>query len=82
MLIIQGLPYARDRLWQQCANYAPTGSSFLGREGTTLVKTKGLRKSFGLRGGESGLGGTCIGFGNGFAGGKPRGGSGFINHLD
>ena len=29
-----------------------------------------------LRGGESGLGGTCTAFGNGFAGGRPRGGSG------
>ena len=34
--------------------------------------------SLGSRGGESGLGGTCTGFGNGFAGGSPRGGSGVI----
>ena len=34
--------------------------------------------SFGLRGGLSGLGGVVIGFGNGFAGGSPRGGSGVM----
>jgi hypothetical protein len=32
--------------------------------------------SFGLRGGLSGFGGTCTGFGNAVAGGNPRGGSG------
>jgi hypothetical protein len=36
----------------------------------------GRTERFGLRGGLSGLGGAVIGFGNGFAGGSPRGGSG------
>lgn len=34
-----------------------------------------------LRGGLPGLGGVLIGFGNGFAGGSPRGGSGVIVFL-
>jgi hypothetical protein len=38
-------------------------------------------RSFGLRGGLSGLGGVVIGFGDGFAGGNPRGGSGVIAFL-
>jgi hypothetical protein len=38
--------------------------------------------SFVLRGGLSGLGGVVIGFGNGFAGGRPRGGSGVMGLFD
>jgi hypothetical protein len=41
----------------------------------------GRTEQFGLRGGLSGLGGVVIGFGNGFAAGRPRGGSGLIAFL-
>ena len=38
----------------------------------------GRTEQVGLRGGLSGLGGVVIDFGDGFAGGRPRGGSGLI----
>jgi hypothetical protein len=43
-----------------------------------LTRCSEATYSFVLRGGLPGLGGVLIGFGNGFADGSPRGGSGVI----